>query len=82
VTIRGITNGITTSSNPALSDYDDWPIDDLREYAQAIGSEPLKGFYERVKRSCLQIFEEQARAVGRDMKAALDAQLASHEKNP
>jgi hypothetical protein len=65
-----------------LSTYRTAPVPDLQQYAKELSSEPLKGFYERVKRICLQVFEEQARAMGHDMKAALNAQLASHEKNP
>jgi hypothetical protein len=65
-----------------LSTYRAVAVPDLHLYAKELNSQPLKGFYEKVTRICLQVVEEQARAIGHDLKAALNPQLASHEKNP
>jgi hypothetical protein len=65
-----------------LSVYRTATTDDLREYAQQLGAEPLKTFYERVKRTCLQILEEQARAMGHDANAALRPKMTNPGKNP
>jgi hypothetical protein len=65
-----------------LSTYRTASVPDLVEYGKVLKSDPLNSFYGTVQGILLEIVEEQARLVGRDVKAAAAAQLASREKNP
>jgi hypothetical protein len=43
---------------------------ELQQYAKELAAQPLKGFYEQVQRSFVEIVEERSRAMGQDLKKA------------
>ncbi|HEY6272087.1 MAG TPA: hypothetical protein VIX19_08845 [Terriglobales bacterium] len=65
-----------------LSTYRTASVADLVQYGKVCKSDPLNSFYGAVQGILLEIVEEQAWFVGRDVKAAAAAQLASRGKNP
>lgn len=44
---------------------------ELAQYARELSAQPLKGFYSQVRKTFVEIVEEQSRAMGRDLKKAL-----------
>lgn len=54
---------------------------DMAQYGKEMSEQPLKGFYDRVEKAFLEIAEEHAKAVGKDLKTALEARKASNEKS-
>ena len=46
---------------------------ELKQYAKELSSEPLKGFYAQVRASFLEIVEERSKAIGQDLKKAIEA---------
>ena len=62
-----------------LSTYRGATVPEMLQYAKELRVAPLHTFYGQVNRTVLEIFEEHARAIGRDVKAAV---VASRGKNP
>jgi hypothetical protein len=46
---------------------------ELKQYAKELSAEPLKDFYAQVRAAFLEIVEERSRALGQDLKKAIDA---------
>lgn len=44
---------------------------DLQQYAKELSAQPLKDFYDQVKKAFLEVTEEHSKAVGEDLKVAL-----------
>jgi hypothetical protein len=44
---------------------------ELAQYARELSAQPLKGFYSQVRKTFVEIVEEQSRAMGRDLKKTL-----------
>jgi negative regulator of replication initiation len=44
---------------------------ELQQYARELSSQPLKGFFEQVQRSFVEIVEERSRAMGQDLKKVM-----------
>jgi hypothetical protein len=62
-----------------LSTYRSATVPELLQYAKELRVAPLHTFYGQVNQTVAEIFEEHARDIGRDMKAAV---IASRGKNP
>lgn len=65
-----------------LATYRSASVPDLLAYANELKSQPLKGFYDSVKKTLLEILQEQSRLMGSDIKSVVTAQLATRVKNP
>lgn len=65
-----------------LATYRTASVPDLVAYANEAKAQPLKGFNDNIKKILLEILEEQAILIGRDLKAVTTAQASSPGKNP
>ncbi|HZD94460.1 MAG TPA: hypothetical protein VE133_09410, partial [Candidatus Sulfotelmatobacter sp.] len=45
---------------------------DLQQYARELSAAPLKGFYDQVSRTFVEITAERSLAIGQDLKKSLD----------
>jgi hypothetical protein len=54
---------------------------ELEQYGKEMSAQPVKGFYDHVKKAFIEIAEERSKAVGQDLKVVIDARKANTGKS-